>query len=101
LNYLSNNALVVSYLCTGQAVEAHEAARSSVQLNSQFSVCHVFLTAALAGRGLLDEAKVEVRRVLELEPTFTIKRFLKVIAFEPAVVSVLTSAWEAAGLPGE
>jgi TolB-like protein/class 3 adenylate cyclase len=101
LNYLSNNALVVSYLCTGQAVEAHEAARSSVQLNPQFSVCHVFLTAALAGRGLLDEAKVEVRRVLELEPTFTIKRFLKVIAFEPAVVSVLTSAWEAAGLPGE
>ena len=52
-------------------------------------------------RGLFEEAKVEVQRVLALEPTFTIKGFLKVIAFEPAVVSVFSSAWQTAGLPVE
>jgi TolB-like protein/class 3 adenylate cyclase/Tfp pilus assembly protein PilF len=99
LNYLSNNALVVAYLCTGRSAEAHDAARASVQLNPRFSVCHVFLVAALMARGHTEDAKVEVRRVLELEPTFTSKGFRRIIEFDPAVVAVLTRAWEAAGLP--
>jgi adenylate cyclase len=99
LNYLSYNALVVSYLCTGRHAEACDAARSSVQLNPRFSVCHVFLVAALTALGRIEDAKAEVRRVLELEPTFTRKGFRKIIEFEPTVVAVLTSAWEAAGLP--
>ena len=47
LNYLSYNALAISYLYTGQYTEAHEAAQRSVQLNPRFSVCHLFLAAAL------------------------------------------------------
>jgi TolB-like protein/class 3 adenylate cyclase/Tfp pilus assembly protein PilF len=99
LNYLSNNALVVAYLCTGRPAEAHDAARSSVQLNPRFSVCHVFLVAALMAIGRIEEAKVEVRRVLELEPTFTSRGFRKIIEFEPSAVEVLTKAWGDAGLP--
>ncbi|MEA2760655.1 MAG: adenylate cyclase [Methylobacteriaceae bacterium] len=99
LNYLSNNALVVSYLCTGRSAEAHDAARASVQLNPRFSVCHLFLVAALMALGRREDAKAEVRRVLELEPTFTSKGFRRIIEFNPAVVALLTSAWEAAGLP--
>jgi TolB-like protein/class 3 adenylate cyclase/Tfp pilus assembly protein PilF len=99
LNYLSNNGLVVSYLCTGRFAEAHDAARASVQLNPRFSVCHVFLVAALMALGHSEDAKAGVRRVLELEPTFTSKGFRRIIEFDPAVAAVLTTAWEAAGLP--
>src|SRR5437660_2006012 len=99
LNYLSSNALVVSYLCTGREQDSLAAGRNSVQLNPQFSVCHALSAAALARCDLLDEAKAAVRRVLALEPSFTMKGFLKVISFEPTVVAVLEAAWTAAGVP--
>jgi tetratricopeptide (TPR) repeat protein len=99
LNYLSNNALVVAHLINGRHKEAHEAARRSVQLNPQFSVCRAFLAAALIGLGRVDEAKAEAQRVLTLEPTFTINRFLAVAGFAPGVFAVLSSAWREAGLP--
>jgi TolB-like protein/class 3 adenylate cyclase len=99
LNYLSYNALVVSYLCMGRYNEACDAARNSVRLNPRFSVCHVFLVAALMGLERIEEAKTEVRRVLELEPTFTISAFRKIIELDGSVVAVLTAAWHEAGLP--
>jgi TolB-like protein len=99
LNYLSYNALVVSNLCTGRYQEAHEAGRRSVQLNPRFSVCHAFLAAALAMVGRVDEAKSQAQRVLTLEPTFTVNRFLATAGFDGAVFSKLSQAWEIAGLP--
>jgi TolB-like protein len=99
LNYLSNNALVVANLISRRHEEAHEAARRSVQLNPQFSVCRAFLAAALIGMGRVDEAKAEAQRVLTLEPTFTINRFLTVAGFAPDVFAVLSKAWQKAGLP--
>jgi hypothetical protein len=47
----------------------------------------------------IEEAKTEVRRVLELEPTFTISAFRKIIELDGSVVAVLTAAWHEAGLP--
>jgi tetratricopeptide (TPR) repeat protein len=99
LNYLSNNALVVAHLVNRRHEEAHEAARRSVQLNPQFSVCRAFLAAALIGIGHVDQANAEAQRVLTLEPTFTIKRFLTVAGFAPDVFAVLSKAWQKAGLP--
>jgi tetratricopeptide (TPR) repeat protein len=99
LNYMSNNALVISYLCTGRAQEALAAGRSSVQLNPQFSVCHAFSAAAFARCDLLDQAKAAAQRVLALEPSFTIRGFLKIISFEPSVATVLRELWTAAGVP--
>jgi TolB-like protein len=99
LNYLSNNALVVAYLCTGRPQDAHDAARRSVQLNPQFSVCRAFLAAALTSLDRKAEAKTEAQRVLTLEPTFTINRFLAVAGFSPLVFDILSKAWVAAGLP--
>ena len=99
LNYLSYNALVVSHLCSARYEAAHEAGRRSVQLNPRFSVCHAFLAAALAALGRIDEARAEGQRVLTLEPTFTINRFLAVAGFEVAVFNQLSEAWRAAGLP--
>ena len=99
LNYLSYNALVVSHLCSGRYQQAHEAGRQSVQLNPRFSVCHAFLAAALASQDRIDEARTQAQRVLTLEPTFTISRFLAVAGFETNVFQRLLDAWMVAGLP--
>ena len=101
LNYLSNNALVVAHFCNSRYEQAHEAARRSVQFNPQFSVCRAFLAAALIGLGRNEEAKAEAQRVLTLEPTFTVGRFVTVAGFSPSVFAALSSAWQDAGLPAE
>src|SRR5262249_20427473 len=46
LNWLSYNALAISYFTTGRYEESCDAARRSVQSNPRFSVCHLFHTAA-------------------------------------------------------
>jgi adenylate cyclase len=101
LNYLSYNALAISYFHTKRYDDAHEASRSSVQLNPRFSVSHAFLTAILIRLGREDEAKIEAQRVVALDPTFTIRRFSVTVDIEPAVFMPLADAWRAAGLPAE
>jgi adenylate cyclase len=60
LNYLSYNALAISYFHTERYDDAHEASRSSVQLNPRFSVSRAFLTAILVRLGREEEeAKIE------------------------------------------
>jgi TolB-like protein/Flp pilus assembly protein TadD len=99
LNYLSLNALAISCLHTGRNQEAYEAACSSVRLNPRFSICHLFLAAALVRLGRYEEAKSEAREVLALDPTFTIDRFSATVGIEPVVFLPLAEAWRAAGLP--
>jgi TolB-like protein len=99
LNYLSNNALLVSHLCERRYDEAVEAGRRSVQINLRFSVCHAFLAAAFAMTARTDEARAQARRVLSLEPTFTVNRFRAVVGFESGVFDKLSEAWKIAGLP--
>jgi tetratricopeptide (TPR) repeat protein len=99
LNYLAHNALAVAYLCTDRAGQAHEAAQQSVHLNPNFSVCHLFLTAALVRLGRDAEAKQTAARVIALEPKFSIESFSVTIGFEPSVFKLLADAWRVAGLP--
>jgi TolB-like protein len=99
LNYLSYNALAISYFCTGRHEESYEAAQKSVHLNSRFSVSRAFLTAALVGLKRLDDAKSEAERVLALDPTFSVRRFGVTVGIEPRVYQPLSDAWQAAGLP--
>ena len=99
MNYLSNNALAISYFLAGRHQDAHEAARRSVQINPRFSVCHLFLTVGLAGLGRIEEAKAEGQRALALDPGFSISRFAVTAGFEPKVFTRLADAWRAAGLP--
>jgi TolB-like protein len=101
LNYLSYNALSISYFHTGRPEEALEASRFSVQLNPRFSVSRAFLTAVLVRLGRLEDAKAEAQRILALDPTFTIRRFSVTVGIEPAVFIPLADAWQTAGLPAE
>src|SRR5262249_44318480 len=56
LNYLSYNALAVAHFTCGRYEESCAAARRSVQSNPRFSVCHLFLAAALVRLGRDQEA---------------------------------------------
>jgi TolB-like protein len=99
LNYLAHNALAIAYLTEGEHEAAYEAARQSVQINPRFSVCRLFLVAALAKLGRIEEAKRQAETVLALDPNFSIGRFQTVVGFEPAVFNILADAWKAVGLP--
>jgi TolB-like protein len=99
LNYLSFNALAVSYFRTRRYQEAHDAARNSVRLNPRFSVCHLFLTAALVRLERHEEARAEAQQVITLDPTFTIDKYAVTIGIEPTVFGPLAEAWRSAGLP--
>jgi TolB-like protein/Tfp pilus assembly protein PilF len=99
LNYLSYNALAISYLHMGQFADAHEVAERSVQLNPRFSVSRAFLAAALSRLGRIEEATAETRRLLDIDSTFSIRRFSVTVDIEPAVFLPLAEAWRLAGLP--
>jgi TolB-like protein len=99
LNYLSCNALAICYICAERYEDALDMARRSVQLNPRFSVCHLFVAAALAGLERHEEAKAAAQRVLALDPQFTIRRFSVTVGIEPAIYAILAEAWRVAGLP--
>jgi TolB-like protein/tetratricopeptide (TPR) repeat protein len=99
LNYLSCNALAISYLHLGQFEEAQEVAAQSVKLNSRFSVSRAFLTAALARLGRDQEAKAEAKEVLAIDPTFSVRRFSVTVDIEARVFQPIAEAWRMAGLP--
>jgi TolB-like protein/Flp pilus assembly protein TadD len=99
LNYLAYNTLAVCNFLTGRYEAARDSARLSVQLNPDFSVCHLFLAAALVRLGLQEEAVREAQCVLALEPGFTIQRLSSRLGFAEAVAAPLSVAWREAGLP--
>jgi TolB-like protein/Flp pilus assembly protein TadD len=99
LNYLAHNALAISYIAAGNHEAAYQASLQSVQLNPRFSVCRLFLIAALIGLGRESEARRQAGTVLELDPRFSIGRFRVTVGFEPRVFAILADAWRSAGLP--
>jgi adenylate cyclase len=99
LNYLSYNALAIAYFAKRGFRDAHEAAKCSVPPNPRFSVSRAFLTAALIRLGRNEEAKAEAKRILALDPAFTVHRFSVIADIEPTVFTPLSDAWLAAGLP--
>ena len=99
LNYLSYNALAISYLHTNQFNDAYEVATRSVQLNPRFSVSRAFLTAALSRLGRNTEAESEARQLLAIDPTFSVRRFSVTVDIEPSVFAPIAAAWRDAGLP--
>jgi TolB-like protein len=101
LNYLSFNALAISFLHTQQFSQAHEVATRSVQLNPRFGVSRAFLVAALSRLGRDEDATNEARRLLDVDPGFSIQRFSVTVDIEPTVFAPLAAAWRRAGLPSE
>ena len=72
----------------------------AAQANPRFSVPYVLQASALALAGRIEDAKAVVRRVLELEPTFSIRRFMDFSGFmKPELKEALAVGLRQAGLP--
>jgi len=99
LNFLAYNALATSYLVGRRVGEAHEASRRSLELNGRFSVSHSNLVASLVGLGRLEDARLAGKRLLEFDPTFSIRRFAMTFGTEPKVFAFFADAWRKAGIP--
>ena len=59
----------------GKNEEAVGELRRAIEANGNFSVAHFYLAVALAELGRLDEARLEARKGLSMDPTFTIRRY--------------------------
>ncbi len=99
LNFLPNCALAIAYFQTGRYTQAADAARSAIDFNPRFSIPHAYLAAALVRLRRVDEAKAVARRVLKLQPTFTIRGFATTVGHQPAIFKLFADAWREAGLP--
>ena len=49
--------------------------RRAIEANRNFAAAHFYLAVALAELGRLDEARLEAREGLSIDPTFTIRRY--------------------------
>ena len=56
---------------------AQAAAAHAVQAHPRFSLAHVLHAAALSSLGRIDDGRAALRRVIELEPQFTVARFVQ------------------------
>ena len=59
----------------GKDEEAVGELRRAIEANRNIATTHFYLAVALAELGRLDEARLEVREVLSIDPTFTIRRY--------------------------
>ena len=65
----------VAELALGADEKAAARYRRSIEINGNFSLSHLYLAAALAHLGRLDEARAEVQAGLALDPKFTLRRY--------------------------
>jgi tetratricopeptide (TPR) repeat protein len=72
LIYLPYVGLAYSHFFVGNFVEAASAARRASAANPRFSVPCYLHTAALVGLGRFDDANAMARKVVELQPGFTV-----------------------------
>jgi TolB-like protein/class 3 adenylate cyclase len=59
----------------GKDEEAVAQLRQSIELNRNSAAVHFYLAVALAELGRLDEARLEAKEGLSIDPTFTIRRY--------------------------
>jgi TolB-like protein/tetratricopeptide (TPR) repeat protein len=101
INCFTYNALAISYFQTKRYEEMLEASWRSQRCNRHFSTPHALMAAALVRLGRTSEANVEARRVLELEPAFSIQSGSARIGLAPELRIAFADAWTEAGLPDD
>ncbi len=91
--------LAMAHCAAGNFTAAVGSANKAVQVNPRFSVPQVMLTAALSSLGRRDEAKAAAERVLELEPSFSVARFVRSHTGRADIWTPIGEALRRAGLP--
>jgi adenylate cyclase len=98
LIYLPYVGLAYAHYFAGDWVEAASAASRASQANPRFSVPCWLLTAALVRLGRTSEANSSSKRLLELQPGFTVSG-LASVNIAPEQMANLADALRQAGLP--
>ena len=97
--YMPYTSLVLAYYITGNFSEAALAGSRAAQANPRFSYPQVVQTAALVQLGRLDDARAVARRVVELEPHFTVAEFVRAHTGRADIWEPIGAALRHAGLP--
>jgi tetratricopeptide (TPR) repeat protein len=94
LRYHPFCALAVAGLFAGRFEEAAAYARLTIHANPAFSVPYAYLAAAHVNLGEPEAAAVAMRRLLDVEPTFTVEGFAKTDRYPREFLQRLVAALE-------
>jgi adenylate cyclase len=97
--YLQLTALGIAHLSAGRYEQAVAVCNKACQSNPNFSFPVVLQTAALFGLGRVDDAEALAQRVLELEPRFSVARFVKSHTGRPEIWDPIGDALRQVRLP--
>jgi adenylate cyclase len=98
-NWMSWHAVFLGNFQQGRYEDSANAMRKSIQCNPSFSISYMFLAAALAKLGRIEEAKASAARLIALQPTFAIGEWRAAIDPVPILGEPLCHGAQAAGLP--
>jgi adenylate cyclase len=98
--YLELTALGIAHLAAGHFEQAATVCSKACQSNPRFSFPVVMRAAALCRLGRDDEAKASARRVLELEPNFSVAEFVRAHTGRAEIWNPVGDALRQIGLPG-
>ena len=97
--YLPLTALGIAHCAAGNFKEAAAVCNKAAQSNPRFSFPVVLQTAALSRLHRENDAKAAARRVLELEPRFSVAEFVRAHTGRPEIWNPIGDALRQVGLP--
>ena len=97
--YLQLTALGIAHLAAGRFEDAAAVCNKACQSNPHFSFPVVLQTAALSSLGRVNEAKSLARRVLELQPRFSVAQFVRSHTGRAEIWKPIGDALRHVGLP--
>jgi adenylate cyclase len=97
--YLQLTALGIAHLAAGRFEQAVAVCNRASRSNPHFSFPVVLQTAALSSLGRANEAKILARRVLELEPHFSVAKFVRSHTGRAEIWDQVGDALQKIGLP--
>ena len=99
MTYLSYSGLALAHYVAGNFTESATAGNRAAQANPRFSYPQVVQAAALMQASRTGEAQAVARRVLEIEPSFTVNEFVRAHTGRAEIWNPMGDALRRIGLP--
>jgi hypothetical protein len=99
MTYLAYAGLVLAHYVAGDNEGSATAGSRAAQANPRFSYPHVIQTTALARAERFEQAKMVARRVIEIEPSFTVAEFIRAHTGRTDIWSPMGDQLRRVGLP--
>jgi TolB-like protein/class 3 adenylate cyclase len=99
MTYLCYAGLVLAHYVAGDNEKSAAAGSRAAQANPRFSYPQVVQTAALARAERLEKARMVARRVVEIEPSFTVTEFVRAHTGRTDIWSPMGNELRRADLP--